>query len=176
MEALDPPVTDSSFQIPFRPYGQLKLLHLTTMINVTEALFTRYMSYHCPVPHPELVPGADASALQPNNSFVTGTPNAGIDAGDEKLQIFTTKQCNSNFGTVGTNMLTQALSSNLPQLIHGLSILRSCQKMNGTSSNEFLEASLELTPNSRQSAARSWMLLPPLRLLVSLSLKTVFGQ
>ena len=50
------------------------------MINVTEALFTRYMSYECSVAHRELVPGADAGALQPNNSFVPGTPNAGIDA------------------------------------------------------------------------------------------------
>lgn len=80
MEALDPPVTDSTFQIPFRPYAQLKLLHLTTMVNVTEALFIRDMSYDCPIAHPELVPGADAGALQVNNSFVAGTLNAGIDA------------------------------------------------------------------------------------------------
>ena len=73
-------MTDSTFQIPFRPYAQLKLLHLTTMVNVTEALFIRYMSYDCPVAHPELVPGADAGALRPNNSFVTGNSNAGIDA------------------------------------------------------------------------------------------------
>ena len=50
------------------------------MVNVTEALFIRYMSYDCPIAHPELVPGADAGALQANNSFVPGTPNAGIDA------------------------------------------------------------------------------------------------
>ena len=79
MEALDP-ATDSTFQIPFRPAAQLKLLHLTTMVNVTEALFLRYMSYDCPISHPKRVPGADAGALRANNSFVPGTPNAGIDA------------------------------------------------------------------------------------------------
>ena len=50
------------------------------MVNVTEALFLRYMSYDCRIAHLELVPGADAGALQDNNSFVPGTPNAGIDA------------------------------------------------------------------------------------------------
>ena len=80
VEALDPPVTDSTFQIPFRPSAQLKLLHLTTMVNVTEALFLRYMLHDCSTAHPELAPGADAGALQANNSFVPGTPNAGIDA------------------------------------------------------------------------------------------------
>ena len=80
VEALDPPVADSNFQIPFRPSAQLKLLHLTTMVNVTEVVFLHYMSYDCPIVHPELVPGADAGALQANNSFVPGTPNAGIDA------------------------------------------------------------------------------------------------
>ena len=40
----------------------------------------RYMLYDCETVHHELVPGANAGALQPYNSFVAGTPNAGIDA------------------------------------------------------------------------------------------------
>ena len=92
MEALDPPVTDSTFQIPFRPYAQLKLLHLTTMVNATEDLFIRYMSYDCPIAHPELAPGADAGALQANNSFVAGTPNAGIDAAWGRNFLLSEKQ------------------------------------------------------------------------------------
>ena len=104
VEALDPPVTDSAFQIPSRPSAQLKLLHLTTMVNVTEALFLRYMSYDCPIAHPGLVPGADAGALQANNSFVPGTPNSGIDAawgrGEEKKpQNFTTGTAEKGFVT-----------------------------------------------------------------------------
>ena len=37
-------------------------------------------AHDCPIARPELATGADAGALQANNSFVPGTPNAGIDA------------------------------------------------------------------------------------------------
>lgn len=48
------------------------------MVNVTEALFNRYNQYDCETAHHELVPSADAGALQANISFIAGTPNAGI--------------------------------------------------------------------------------------------------
>ena len=50
------------------------------MINVTEALFNRYNRYGDETAHPELVPGFNAGALQADDTFVPGTPNAGIDA------------------------------------------------------------------------------------------------
>ena len=50
------------------------------MVDVTETLFLRYMQYDGETAHHELVPGAEAGALQASNSFVPGTPNSGIDA------------------------------------------------------------------------------------------------
>ena len=70
---------DSTYQIPFRPSSQLKLLHLTTMVNVTEAQFRRFADHDDPMRHAELRPGSNAGALQHDNNFVPGTPNAGID-------------------------------------------------------------------------------------------------
>ena len=50
------------------------------MVNVPEALYNRYNRYDNEAAHPELVPGSDAGALQADNTFVPGTPNASIDA------------------------------------------------------------------------------------------------
>ena len=44
------------------------------MVNITEALFNRYNRYDCETSHHELVPGANAGALQADNTFVPGTP------------------------------------------------------------------------------------------------------
>ena len=96
-------------------------------------------------------------------------------SGDEKPQIFPTTLCRSNFGTVGSNVSTQALSSSFPRLTHCLFDPKSFLVINDKSSNECLEALLALTQSNKQSAARSSMLLPPLRLLNFRSLKTIFG-
>ena len=73
---------ESTFQIPFRPVSQLKLIHITKMVNVTEAQHRRYAQHDDPVAHAELRPGplSIAGALRPDNVFAPGTPNAGIDA------------------------------------------------------------------------------------------------
>ena len=72
--------TDSTFQIPFRSTPQLKLIHLTRMVNVTEAQHARYALHADASRHAPLRPGGNAGALTPNNTFVAGSPNADIDA------------------------------------------------------------------------------------------------
>ena len=73
--------TDSTYQIPFRPLSQLKLMHLTQMVNATADQYARYALFDDPEAHPELRPGplSRTGALQPDNTFAPGTPNAGID-------------------------------------------------------------------------------------------------
>ena len=46
--------TDSTYQIPYRPSSQLRLVHLTRMVNVTEAQKDAYNQYNDPNAHPEL--------------------------------------------------------------------------------------------------------------------------
>ena len=46
--------TDSTYQIPYRPSPQLRLVHLTRMANVTEAQQDAYNQYYDPDAHPEL--------------------------------------------------------------------------------------------------------------------------
>ena len=41
-------VTDSSYQIPYRPSSQLRLIHLTRMVNVTAAQQTSYNQHNDP--------------------------------------------------------------------------------------------------------------------------------
>ena len=74
--------TDSTYQIPFRPASQLKLIYLTRMANVTADQHARYALRAGASTHAPLRPGAlrSAGALLPNNTFAAGTPNAGIDA------------------------------------------------------------------------------------------------
>ena len=72
--------TDSTYQIPFRPASQLKLIHPTRMANVTADQHARYALHAGANTHAPLRPGAlrSAGALLPNNTFTAGTPNAGI--------------------------------------------------------------------------------------------------
>ena len=48
--------TDSTCQIPYRPLSQLRLVHLTRMVNVTAAQHTAYNQHNDPDSHPELRP------------------------------------------------------------------------------------------------------------------------
>ena len=67
---------DSTFQIPYRPTSQLKLIHLTRMVNVTSAQHARYSLHNCAVTHAELRPGGNAGAFLPaDNKFVTKSAN-----------------------------------------------------------------------------------------------------
>ena len=74
--------TDSTYQIPFRPASQLKLIHLTRMVNVTEEQHAAYALHADSSTHAPLRPGAldSAGPLLSNNTFIAGSPNAGIDA------------------------------------------------------------------------------------------------
>ena len=71
--------TDSTDQIPFRPSSQLTLIHLTRMVNVTDVQHARYAMHADASRHAPLRPGGSAGAFLPNNTFVAGTANAGID-------------------------------------------------------------------------------------------------
>ena len=70
---------DSTYQIPFRPSSQLKLIHLTRMAIVTDVQHARYQNHSDAARHAELRPEVNAGALTPNNTFVAGTPNESID-------------------------------------------------------------------------------------------------
>ena len=70
---------DSLYQIPYRPTSQLKLVHLTTMVNVTETQYRRYQDHNDSVKHAELRHDVCAGALLDDNTFVRGTPNEHID-------------------------------------------------------------------------------------------------
>ena len=48
--------TDSTYQIPYRPSSQLRLVHLTRMVNVTAAQHAVYNQHNDPDSHPELRP------------------------------------------------------------------------------------------------------------------------
>ena len=73
---------DSTYQVPYRPSSQLRLIHLTRMINVTAAQQTSYNQHNDPDSHPGLRPGdlSVAGDLGANNAFTPDTPNAGIDS------------------------------------------------------------------------------------------------
>ena len=45
---------DSTYQIPYRPPSQLRLIHLTRMVNVTETQYHRYQTHDDPSRHAEL--------------------------------------------------------------------------------------------------------------------------
>ena len=49
---------DSTYQIPFRSASQLKLIHLTRMVNVTEAQHAAYALHADASTHAPLRPGA----------------------------------------------------------------------------------------------------------------------
>ena len=70
---------DSTFQIPYRPSSQLRLIHLTRMVNVTETQYHRYQAHDDPSRHAELRSDVCAGALNDDNTFVRGTPNEDID-------------------------------------------------------------------------------------------------
>ena len=70
---------DSIFQIPYRPTSQLRLIHLTRMVNVTETQYHRFQEHNNPARHPELRHDVCAGALLDDNTFVRGTPNEDID-------------------------------------------------------------------------------------------------
>ena len=71
---------DSTYQIPYRPSSQLKLIHLTRMVNVTEAQYARFQSHDDPTRHAELRPEVCAGALSADtNTFARGSPNEAID-------------------------------------------------------------------------------------------------
>ena len=70
---------DTQYQIPYRPTSQLKLVHLTTMVNVTESQQRRYHEHNDPLKHAELRHNVSAGALQADNTYVRGTPNEHID-------------------------------------------------------------------------------------------------
>ena len=71
--------TGSTYQIPSRSASQLKLIHLTRMVNVTGAQHARYALHADAGTHPPLKPGGNAGALLPDNKFVAGSPNDEID-------------------------------------------------------------------------------------------------
>ena len=64
---------DSTYQIPYRPSPQLRLIHLTRMVNVTAAQQTSYNQHNDPDSHPELRPGdlSVAGDLGANNVVTT---------------------------------------------------------------------------------------------------------
>ena len=70
---------DTQYQIPYRPTSQLKLVHLTIMVNVTETQYRRYQDHNDSVKHAELRHDVCAGALLDDNTFVRGTPNEHID-------------------------------------------------------------------------------------------------
>ena len=71
---------DSTFQIPYRPSTQIKLIHQTRMVSVTADQHARFQKYNCAVTHPELRPGANAGAFLPaDNKFITSSANSAID-------------------------------------------------------------------------------------------------
>ena len=49
--------TESTYQIPFRPASQLKLIHLTRMVNVSFAQFEKYSKHDDSDKHTCLRPG-----------------------------------------------------------------------------------------------------------------------
>ena len=71
---------DSTYQIPYRPSSQLRLIHLTRMVNVTETQYARFQAHNDPSRHAELRSDVCAGALNDDtNTFVRGSPNEAID-------------------------------------------------------------------------------------------------
>ena len=71
---------DSTYQIPFRPSSQLKLVHLTRMVNVTDVQHAPYAMHADASRHAELRPEVSAGVLNTvTNTFVAGSPNDSID-------------------------------------------------------------------------------------------------
>ena len=71
---------DSTHQIPYRPSSQLKLIHLTRMVNVTDVQYARFAMHNGASRHAELRPEVSAGALNADtNTFAPGSPNEAID-------------------------------------------------------------------------------------------------
>ena len=71
---------DSTYQIPYRPSSQLRLIHLTRMVNVTETQYARFQAHNDPTRHAELRSDVCAGALNADtNTFIRGSPNEAID-------------------------------------------------------------------------------------------------
>ena len=71
---------ESTYQIPYRPSSQLKLVHLTRMVYVTAVQHARYAAHADAFRHSELRPEVSAGALNTvTNTFVAGSPNESID-------------------------------------------------------------------------------------------------
>ena len=71
---------ESTYQIPYRPSSQLKLVHLTRMVYVTAAQHARYAAHADAFRHSELRPEVSAGVLNTvTNTFVAGSPNDSID-------------------------------------------------------------------------------------------------
>jgi hypothetical protein len=71
---------ESTYQIPYRPPSQLKLVHLTRMVYVTAAQHARYAAHADAFRHSELRPEVSAGVLNTvTNTFVAGSPNDSID-------------------------------------------------------------------------------------------------
>ena len=71
---------DSTYQIPYRPSSQLKLIHLTRMVNVTDVQYARFAMHNDASRHAELRSDVNAGALNADtNTFAPGSPNEAID-------------------------------------------------------------------------------------------------
>ena len=65
----------STYQIPFRPPSQLKLVHLTKMVYVTDVQYARYAMHADASQNAELRPEVSAGALNTDtNTFAPGSP------------------------------------------------------------------------------------------------------
>ena len=170
---------DSTFQIPYRPTSQLKLIHLTRMVNVTAAQHARYrgttalsliLSSGLAATLVLFCPPTISSSLGPRMMRSTRF-------GVEMPHFYRTTPCFQSFGTMvlHVNASAPAMSSDSLLLTLSLSGLKFCHVMSGKSTTALSAALLAHTQSSRRSVAKNLMRVLLSSRLILRSAITVFG-